>query len=218
MRIAPVSLVKRSHVTAAPRILQAAEDCFGEHGIDAVSLRQIAIAAGQGNTAAVQYHFGSKEGLLEAIFQHRLPAIDQRRKALIETLDPQQRTQVRSLLKIIFQPIWEIRNAQGRPSYALFLRRLNNTTGMPPEWRRAADRAPVTSQTVNYLRHCMSDVSPAAQDFRILLVTSLILDAFWKADTVRSDGIAASLLISTALDMSCAAIQCAESEAPEPGF
>src|SRR3546814_5748368 len=101
MRIAPVSLVKRSHVTAAPRILQAAEDCFGEHGIDAVSLRQIAIAAGQGNTAAVQYHFGSKEGLLEAIFQHRLPAIDQRRKALIETLDPQQRTQVRSLLKII---------------------------------------------------------------------------------------------------------------------
>src|SRR3546814_2769538 len=61
MRIAPVSLVKRSHVTAAPRILQAAEDCFGEHGIDAVSLRQIAIAAGQGNTAAVQYHFGSKE-------------------------------------------------------------------------------------------------------------------------------------------------------------
>src|SRR3546814_12660215 len=49
MRIAPVSLVKRSHVTAAPRILQAAEDCFGEHGIDAVSLRQIAIAAGQGH-------------------------------------------------------------------------------------------------------------------------------------------------------------------------
>src|SRR3546814_7702388 len=85
---------------------------------------------------------------------------------------------------------------------------------MPPEWRRAADRAPVTSETVNYLRHCMSGVSPAAQDFRILLVTSLILDAFWKADTVRSDGIAASLLISTALDMSCAAIQCAESEAP----
>src|SRR3546814_12988999 len=69
MRIAPVSLVKRSHVTAAPRILQAAEDCFGEHGIDAVSLRQIAIAAGQGNTAAVHYHFGSKEGLLERILQ-----------------------------------------------------------------------------------------------------------------------------------------------------
>src|SRR3546814_10676702 len=122
-------------------------------------------------------------------------------------MDPKQRTQVRSLLKIIFQPIWEIRNAHGRPSYALFLRRLNNTTGMPPEWRRAADRAPVTSQTVNYLRHCMSDVSPPAQDFRLLLVTSLILDAFWKADTVRSDSIDASLLISTALDTICAAMR-----------
>src|SRR3546814_7480665 len=114
MRIAPVSLVKRSHVTAAPRILQAAEDCFGEHGIDAVSLRQIAIAAGQGNTAAVQYHFGSKEGLLEAIFQHRPPAIDQRRKGPIEKLVPPHRPPVRSLLKIIFQTVWQIRNAQGR--------------------------------------------------------------------------------------------------------
>src|SRR3546814_20425424 len=90
--------------------------------------------------------------------------------------------QVRSLLKIIFQPIWEIRNAQGRPSYALFLRRLNNTTGMPTEWRRAADRAPVTSEKVHYLRNCMSGVSTAAQDFRILLVNSLLLDAFWKTD------------------------------------
>src|SRR3546814_8146356 len=102
MRIAPVSLVKRSHVTAAPRILQAAEDCFGEHGIDAVSLRQIAIAAGQGNTAAVQYHFGSKEGLLEAIFQHRLPAIDQRRKALIETRSEEHTSELQSLMRISY--------------------------------------------------------------------------------------------------------------------
>src|SRR3546814_280113 len=156
MRIAPVSLVKRSHVTAAPRILQAAEDCFGEHGIDAVSLRQIAIAAGQGNTAAVQYHFGSKEGLLEAIFQHRLPAIEQRRKALIETLEPQKRTQVRSLLKIIFQPIWEISNAQGRPSNALFVRRLNNTTGRPPEWCRAADREHGNAEKENNLINALN--------------------------------------------------------------
>src|SRR3546814_19195870 len=123
--------------------------------MDAVSLRQIAIAAGQGNTAAVQYHFGSKEGLLEAIFQHRLPAIDQRRKALIETLAPQQRTQARRLLKIIFQPIWEIRHAQGRPTYAPLFRRLNNTTVMPTAWRRAADRAPSLSHKVNYPRRFM---------------------------------------------------------------
>src|SRR3546814_1202121 len=89
MRIAPVSLVKRSHVTAAPRILQAAEDCFGEHGIDAVSLRQIAIAAGQGNTATGQYHFGFKEGLLEEIINHRLPEMDQRKKTMSETLRTQ---------------------------------------------------------------------------------------------------------------------------------
>jgi AcrR family transcriptional regulator len=50
-------------------ILDAAEWLFAEHGITSVSNRQIGAAAGQGNTSAVGYHFGSKDELIRALIR-----------------------------------------------------------------------------------------------------------------------------------------------------
>jgi AcrR family transcriptional regulator len=53
-------------------ILRAAERLFAEHGIHGASLREINRAAGQNNTAAVQYYFGDREGLVLAVIgRHR---------------------------------------------------------------------------------------------------------------------------------------------------
>jgi AcrR family transcriptional regulator len=65
------------------QIVQAAERLFAEHGVDGVSLRQIGAAAGNANNSAVQYHFGSKEQLIRAIFEYRQPRIRERRALLI---------------------------------------------------------------------------------------------------------------------------------------
>jgi len=48
------------------RILVVAERLFAERGIGFVSVRDITTEA-RANTAAINYHFGSKDGLLEAI-------------------------------------------------------------------------------------------------------------------------------------------------------
>ncbi|MDI3405733.1 TetR/AcrR family transcriptional regulator [Streptomyces cavernicola] len=48
------------------RLVKAAERLFAAHGVDAVSVRAINAAAGQG-PASVHYHFGSKENLLAAV-------------------------------------------------------------------------------------------------------------------------------------------------------
>jgi len=48
-------------------ILKAAERLYAEHGVFAVSNRQVSEAAGQGNNAAVGYHFGTKTDLVRAI-------------------------------------------------------------------------------------------------------------------------------------------------------
>jgi AcrR family transcriptional regulator len=70
-------------VTAtAQELLVTAERLFAEHGLDGVSLRQIAVEAGSANNSAVQYHFGTKEGLVEAIFTFRLGQLLQRRALL----------------------------------------------------------------------------------------------------------------------------------------
>ncbi len=65
------------------RILDAAERLFVERGIDAVSLREIVRAAGQRNASALHYHFGSRDGVLEALIDLRMPAMNARRLALM---------------------------------------------------------------------------------------------------------------------------------------
>ncbi|WP_371481843.1 TetR/AcrR family transcriptional regulator [Kitasatospora sp. NBC_00315] len=49
------------------KLLRAAEQLFATRGVEAALTRDITRLAGQGNPSAVQYHFGSREGLLDAI-------------------------------------------------------------------------------------------------------------------------------------------------------
>src|SRR5437899_11198868 len=57
-------------------ILLAAERLFAERGVVAVSNRQVSEAAGQGNNAAVGYHFGTKTDLVRAIEQKHRASIE----------------------------------------------------------------------------------------------------------------------------------------------
>ncbi len=61
------------------RILQAAERLFATRGYHNTSLRTITAAA-RVNLAAVNYHFGSKKALLEAVFTRRLIPLNQLRR------------------------------------------------------------------------------------------------------------------------------------------
>ena len=60
------------------RILGAAEELFAERGFAAASLRQVTAAA-KVNLAAVNYHFGSKDNLIEEVFRRRLDELSRRR-------------------------------------------------------------------------------------------------------------------------------------------
>lgn len=51
------------------RLLEAGTTLFAQHGFDGTSVRMIADLA-SANVAAVAYHFGSKRGLYDAVFEH----------------------------------------------------------------------------------------------------------------------------------------------------
>ncbi|ALE17384.1 Transcriptional regulator, TetR family [Altererythrobacter epoxidivorans] len=57
---------------------------FAERGVDGVTVRQIAEAAGQKNHAALTYHFGSKEALIRVLIVDGARAIDARRNAALD--------------------------------------------------------------------------------------------------------------------------------------
>lgn len=69
--------MKRSDRTQSA-ILDAAEQLFALHGHENTSMRQITAQANV-NLSAVNYHFGSKDGLTQAVFQRRLNSINQER-------------------------------------------------------------------------------------------------------------------------------------------
>jgi AcrR family transcriptional regulator len=77
--------VKPQHETRR-RILEAAEELFMQHGFEGASMRLLTAKAGV-NLAAVNYHFGSKDALIEAVFQRRLDPMNAARLAELDRLE-----------------------------------------------------------------------------------------------------------------------------------
>jgi AcrR family transcriptional regulator len=77
--------IKPPHETRT-RILDAAEELFMQHGFEGTSMRQLTAKAGA-NLAAVNYHFGSKSALVEAVFRRRLDPMNAARIAELERLE-----------------------------------------------------------------------------------------------------------------------------------
>lgn len=77
--------IKPLHETRR-RILEAAEELFMQHGFEGASMRLLTTRAGV-NLAAVNYHFGSKDALIEAVFQRRLDPMNAARLAELDRLE-----------------------------------------------------------------------------------------------------------------------------------
>lgn len=77
--------VKPQHETRR-RILDAAEELFMQHGFEGASMRLLTAKAGV-NLAAVNYHFGSKDALIEAVFKRRLDPMNAVRLAELDRLE-----------------------------------------------------------------------------------------------------------------------------------
>src|SRR5438045_4009909 len=77
--------VKPQHETRT-RILDAAEELFMQHGFEGTSMRLLTAKAGV-NLAAVNYHFGSKHALIEAVFRRRLDPMNVARVAALDQLE-----------------------------------------------------------------------------------------------------------------------------------
>lgn len=87
------------------KILDAAEILIIEHGYAATSLRAIASKA-EVNLAATHYHFGSKIGLLAAVFHRRIHPVNTIRLAELKRLTESNRLlTTRAVIEAFFAPL-----------------------------------------------------------------------------------------------------------------
>lgn len=100
-------------------IMAAAERRYAEDGLVAVSNRQISEAAGQGNNAAVGYHFGTKAELVRAIMRRHTDAIEQSRERMLSQVGASE--DIRDWVSCLVRPNTEHLASLGVPSwYARF--------------------------------------------------------------------------------------------------
>ncbi len=100
------------------RILGAAESLFAQRGFDGASLRQLTTAAGV-NLAAVNYHFGSKEKLVEQIFRRRLDALNNSRLQALSLVEGAETTTLEDVLSAFIRPALDLSHDE---SGSLFMR------------------------------------------------------------------------------------------------
>ena len=100
------------------RILDAAERLFMAHGLEATTLRMITTEA-QANIAAVNYHFGSKEKLVEQVFRRRLDALNAHRLAELAKVTSNRQATLEEVLSAYIRPALEVSH---EGNGALFMR------------------------------------------------------------------------------------------------
>ena len=99
---------------AASRMIDAAERLAAERGLAALTVQAVQDAAGQRNKSAVQYHFGGRQGLVNALVATRMAPTNERRTSMLLGLGAEPST--RELVEVLVVPL--IESVLGRtPSY-----------------------------------------------------------------------------------------------------
>jgi AcrR family transcriptional regulator len=163
-------------MSTAERILDAAERLFAQRGIEAVSLREINAAAGAKNASAVQYHFGSRDGLLAAVLARHMRVVDERRLVLLDELDAEDALgSVRGVAEALVFPLAE---ELSTPSGRCYLRILAEMSDWDPA--RAVQVADVTAnRSLTRLNELIDGLTPGlpprVRGLRIPLILRLVL-------------------------------------------
>jgi AcrR family transcriptional regulator len=133
---APVPAARAPKLRAAPRgdrvreaILDCAEQLFAERGFHGTSIREITERAGL-RLAAVNYHFGTKEGLFRDVLLRRAAPLNARRLELLAAVSKAgtQRARVRAVVEAFVCPVAELaREGEGPRRYLTLIAQVSSS-------------------------------------------------------------------------------------------
>jgi AcrR family transcriptional regulator len=193
------------------RLLDAAARLFAQRGVDNVSVAEIVRAAGQRNTSAVRYHFGSRDDVLLALLGRHVPVIAGRRRELLDRARALPAADRRAAAEAIVRPVTEF--AQRGWRERAYLRIGSEMTGtldrVTPEiravitqtagneaWALLRERCPEVAADLWRVRRelCIVFIGRAAADRARLLDGAEDDDQTGHADVLGDDRFVANLI------------------------
>jgi AcrR family transcriptional regulator len=167
-------------------LIAVAERLFAERGIEAVSLREIAAAAGQRNNSAAAYHFGSRQGLIDAIFVARMAPIDRLRQAMLDDLEATcRRSDLDALCEALVLPLVSALDEEaGYGHYARFLAQVLSAPEFTLLNARIAGVTGGLRRVTDWLDAALVHLPPAVRAERITLAAGFVVHSL--ADRERA--------------------------------
>jgi AcrR family transcriptional regulator len=168
-------------------ILSAAERLFAEHGVFAVSNRQVSEAAGQGNNTAVGYHFGTKADLVRAIARrHSAPIEEERRRMLVEIGDT---SDIRDWIGCLVRPSAQHLAELGSPTwFARFGAQVMTDPGFRDIMVDESLSSPSLVRIIEGLRDCLPDLPAEVRAERGDMARQLLVHVFAERERALAEG------------------------------
>jgi AcrR family transcriptional regulator len=192
--------MKQAFSRSARALIEAGERLIAEQGLR-VPLREIGQAAGSANKVAVQYHFGDRDSLIDAIFRYRLPQLEERRSVMLAQVQADGgEKDTNSLLEVLLRPIAEVVDQEGRRSFAGFQYQLISTARSA---RAAFDPlAPVAKKVTGLVRKSLHRLDQKTFNRRLGSASLTFLDTLVRLEeegAIDSNGIDEALTLAVAV-------------------
>lgn len=168
-------------------ILGAAERLFAEHGVFAVSNRQVSEAAGQGNNAAVGYHFGTKADLVRAIEEKHRGPVEQLREQMVAALSGT--AGMRDWVACLVCPLTEHLEALGNPTwYARFAAQAMTDPAYHNIVVKDALSSPSLVQVIDGINSCLPELPVAVRYERNIMARNLLMHTCADLERALAEG------------------------------
>jgi len=155
------------------RIIAVAERLFAGAGLDAVSIRDITTTAGV-NIASVNYHFGSKQGLVVEVLQRRAQQLGERRAELLAGIEATTEPTLRDVVAALVIPVAELAadRKHGGQYYVGFVAAVLNH----PDYVQlvSATFDPITNRYLAALERVTPDLPDDVRAFRFAVAKDFI--------------------------------------------
>jgi AcrR family transcriptional regulator len=179
MPSSPRSKLTSTSARTREQLILAGERLFATQGIDNVSLRQINTEAGQRNSSAAHYHFGSKEALLLAIYEYRMEQIDLGwREWLDRALAGERTPTVRTLVETLIYPLVEhIDTTEGGHNYIRFLAQVFGHPALDLRTMMKGQFSRTVAEVYRLLHTALPDIPDEVFGPRVGLMWELVINA-----------------------------------------
>ena len=174
-------------------MIEAAERIVAERGLTAMSLRVVQQESGQRNKSAAQYHFGSRDGLIEAVLVTRMAAVNERRRAMLDAIAPDPTgPALRPLVEALVRPVAEQTVLRPASCWARFVVQAGNDPAVAEVVRRRVE-GEAYRELVERLVAAMAGVPEPLRRLRVERAVGVVFASLAAGEQVRDRGLASSV-------------------------